>query len=251
MLRISNLYKGFNLGTDFEKRIFEDFSLELEEQKTTAIIGPNGCGKSTLLNIIAGNIEAEDGEISIGDVKLSGLREKDRSKYLARVHQNPSLGVSPSLTILENLALADNKGKDFNMTNLIKKDRIEHYKNLLKPLDLGLENMLNTKVSLLSGGQRQSLALVMASMNKPKLFLLDEHTAALDPKTSKVVMDRTRKLVQDTKMTTIMITHNMKDAVNYSDRIVMLSDGKVVFDKPSTETSVAELEGIYLNQINV
>lgn len=249
MLRIKNLYKAFNLGTDYEKRIFEDFNLDINEHQTTAIIGPNGCGKSTLLNIIAGNLEAESGQIEIDQINLSKLSEKDRSKHLAQVHQNPSMGVSPSLSILENMAIADNKGKKFNLTGLINKSRIDHYKNLLKPLDLGLENMLDTKVSLLSGGQRQSLALVMASMNKPKLFLLDEHTAALDPKTSKVVMTRTRKLIKDTNMTTLMITHNMRDAVEYSDRIIMLNEGKVIFDKPSKETSPEELEAIYANQI--
>lgn len=249
MLHIKNLYKGFNLGTDYEKRIFEDFNLEIEEHQTTAIIGPNGCGKSTLLNIIAGNLLPEYGQIEIDNINLSKLSEKDRSKYLSRVYQNPSMGVSPSLSILENMAIADNKEKKFNLTRLIDKKRIDYYKNLLKPLDLGLENMLDTKVSLLSGGQRQSLALVMASMNKPKLFLLDEHTAALDPKTSKVVMTRTRKLIEDTKMTTLMITHNMRDAVEHSDRIIMLNEGKVIFDKKSKETSPEELEAIYVNQI--
>lgn len=249
MLHIKNLYKGFNLGTDYEKKIFEDFNLEIEEHQTTAIIGPNGCGKSTLLNIIAGNLLPEYGQIEIDNINLSKLSEKDRSKYLSRVYQDPSMGVSPSLSILENMAIADNKGKKFNLTRLIDKKRIDYYKNLLKPLDLGLENMLDTKVSLLSGGQRQSLALVMASMNKPKLFLLDEHTAALDPKTSKVVMTRTRKLIEDTKMTTLMITHNMRDAVEHSDRIIMLNEGKVIFDKSSKDTSSEELEAIYANQI--
>ncbi|MDO5026681.1 MAG: ATP-binding cassette domain-containing protein [Tissierellia bacterium] len=249
MLRIKNLYKGFNLGTDYEKRIFEDFNLDIKEHEVTAIIGPNGCGKSTLLNIIAGNVEAESGEIEINDVLISKLSEKDRSRHLARVHQDPSMGVSPSLSILENMAIADNKGKKFNLSPLINRNRIDVYKKLLKPLDLGLENMLDTKVALLSGGQRQSLALVMASMNEPKLFLLDEHTAALDPKTSKLVMTRTKKLINESKMTTLMITHNMRDAVEYSDRIIMLNEGRVIFDKASKDTSPEELEAIYANQI--
>lgn len=249
MLCIKNLYKGFNLGTENEKRIFQDFSIDIREHEITAIIGPNGCGKSTLLNLIAGNLELESGQIEIDGIKLSDLKEKDRSKYIARVHQDPSMGVSPSLSILENMAIADNKGKRFNLTGLINKNRIDEYKKLLKPLDLGLENMLDSKVSLLSGGQRQSLSLVMASMNRPKLFLLDEHTAALDPKTSKLVMTRTKKLINDTKMTTLMITHNMRDAVTYSDRIIMLNEGRVIFDKLSKDTSPEELESIYSNQI--
>ncbi len=249
MLCIKNLYKGFNLGTENEKRIFQDFSLDIREHEITAIIGPNGCGKSTLLNLIAGNLELESGQIEIDGIRLSDLKEKDRSKYIARVHQDPSMGVSPSLSILENMAIADNKGKRFNLTGLINKNRIDEYKKLLKPLDLGLENMLDSKVSLLSGGQRQSLSLVMASMNRPKLFLLDEHTAALDPKTSKLVMTRTNKLINDTKMTTLMITHNMRDAVTYSDRIIMLNEGRVIFDKLSKDTSPEELESIYSNQI--
>lgn len=249
MLCIKNLYKGFNLGTENEKRIFQDFSLDIREHEITAIIGPNGCGKSTLLNLIAGNLELESGQIEIDGIRLSDLKEKDRSKYIARVHQDPSMGVSPSLSILENMAIADNKGKRFNLTGLINKNRIDEYKKLLKPLDLGLENMLDSKVSLLSGGQRQSLSLVMASMNRPKLFLLDEHTAALDPKTSNLVMTRTKKLINDTKMTTLMITHNMRDAVTYSDRIIMLNEGRVIFDKLSKDTSPEELESIYSNQI--
>lgn len=245
MLEIRNLNKGFNLGTPFENRVFEDFNLTIEENTSTAIIGSNGCGKSTLLNLIAGNLESDGGFIEIEGEDITKLNEIQRSKYFGRVHQDPSKGVSPSLTILENMALADNKGGRFNLSFLIKRDRIEYYKELLRPLDLGLENMLENKVSLLSGGQRQSLSLVMASMKSPKLLLLDEHTASLDPKTSNVVMKKTKSLIKDKNMTTLMITHNMRDAVEFTDRVIMLKEGEIILDEKSENISEQDLNNLY------
>ena len=188
MLKIVNLSKSFNKNTDNEINIFRNFNLEIEENKCTAIIGSNGCGKSTLLNIIGGSILADKGQILLNEKDIAGLREEQRATYIGRVYQNPSMGVSPSLTILENMSLADKKGEKFTLRKLIKKNNIGKYMELLKDLDLGLENKLNTKVKFLSGGQRQSLSLVMAAMKHPDLLLLDEHTAALDPKTSNVIM---------------------------------------------------------------
>lgn len=249
MLKIVNLSKSFNKNTDNEINIFRNFNLEIEENKCTAIIGSNGCGKSTLLNIIGGSILADKGQILLNEKDIAGLREEQRATYIGRVYQNPSMGVSPSLTILENMSLADKKGEKFTLRKLIKKNNIGKYMELLKDLDLGLENKLNTKVKFLSGGQRQSLSLVMSAMKHPDLLLLDEHTAALDPKTSNVIMQKTKELINKYSMTTIMISHNMKDAIEYSDRIIMLDKGDIVFDKPSINVTEKELIDIYREKL--
>lgn len=250
MLKIKNLSKSFNKETDHEIQVFKDFDLEIEKNKCTAIIGSNGCGKSTLLNMIAGSIILDDGQIMLGDKSIGRLSEEKRSIHIGRVYQNPSMGVAPSLTILENMSLADKKSERFTLKRLVKKDRIPEYIKLLKELDLGLENQLNTQVKYLSGGQRQSLSLIMATMKLPDLLLLDEHTAALDPKTSFVVMEKTKEVIERHNMTTIMISHNMKDAIDYSDRIVMLDKGKVILDKESTDITEAELMEIYRMRIS-
>lgn len=251
MLKIQNLSKSFNKHTDNEINIFNGFNLEIEKNKCTAIIGPNGCGKSTLLNMIGGSIEVDSGNIMLSDKNISVLREEKRAIHIGRVYQNPSMGVSPSLTILENMSLADKKGEKFSLRRLVKKSRIERYKELLSDLDLGLEDKLNTKVKYLSGGQRQSLSLIMAAMKHPDLLLLDEHTAALDPKTSAVIMEKTRELINKYQITTIMISHNMKDAIEYSDRIVMLDKGQVVLDKASSDVSESELIEIYRSKLEI
>ena len=245
MLKISNLSKSFNKGTENEANIFQNFNLEIEANKCTAIIGSNGCGKSTLLNMIGGSIDSDEGEIVLKGENIANLREEKRAIHIGRVHQDPSMGVSPSLTILENMSLADKKGERFTLRRLIRKNRIAMYVELLLTLDLGLEDKLNTKVKYLSGGQRQSLSLLMATMKHPDLLLLDEHTAALDPKTSLVIMKKTKALIDKYKMTTIMISHNMKDAIQYSDRIIMLDKGEIVLDKKSSEVTEGELIEIY------
>lgn len=241
MLKIKNLSKDFNKQTENELRIFENLNLKIEKGKSTAILGPNGCGKSTLLNIISGSIMADKGEIILNKRNIENYKQEKRADYIGRVYQNPSMGVSPSLTILENMSLADKKRERISLKGLIKKHRIPVYIELLKDLNLGLENKLNTKVRYLSGGQRQSLSLVMATMKHPELLLLDEHTAALDPKTSQVVMNKTKELIEKYKITTIIISHNMKDAIKYSDRIIMLNKGKVILDRPSKELTEEEL----------
>lgn len=245
MLKIQNLSKSFNRGTENEINLFNKFSLEIEEHKCTAIIGSNGCGKSTLLNMVGGSILSDSGKILLNGKDISKLREEQRAIHIGRVYQDPSLGVSPTLTILENMSLADKKGEKFTLKRLIKKKNIDKYVEVLKSLDLGLENKLNTKVKFLSGGQRQSLSLVMAAMKHPDLLLLDEHTAALDPKTSHVVMKKTKELLDKYQITTIMISHNMKDAIEYSDRIIMLDKGQIVLDKPSKDVTEEELIEIY------
>ena len=245
MLEIKNISKSFNLGTDNEAVIFNDFSLHINKGECTGILGANGCGKSTLFNIISGVLVPEKGEILLNKTDISKLKENERAKYIGRVHQNPSMGVSPSLTILENISLSNKKCEKFTLRKLIKKDKIEEYKEMLKTLELGLENKLETEVKFLSGGQRQSLSLLMATLNKPELLLLDEHTAALDPKTSNLVMEKTKELIRLQSITTMMISHNVKDTIKYSDRIVMLDKGKVILDVRNKDITEKELMGIY------
>lgn len=249
MLKIKKLSKSFNKNTENEINIFDNFNLNIDKNKCTAIIGPNGCGKSTLLNLIAGNISLDQGEILLNERNITKLNEEDRAIYLGRVHQDPSKGVSPSLTILENMSLADKKGGKFSLNRLIKKNNTKKYISLLKELDLGLENKLDTKVKFLSGGQRQCLSLIMAAIKHPDLLLLDEHTAALDPKTSNLIMLKTKELIEKYAITTMMVSHNMRDAIKYSDRIVMLDKGIVVLDKPSIAVTEEELIQIYKEKL--
>lgn len=245
MLIIENLSKTFNMGTEYELNIFNNFNLQIKEGECTGILGANGCGKSTLFNIISGALTHEKGTITLKGKNINNLKENERARYIGRVHQNPSAGVSPSLTILENISLSDKKCEKFTLRKLIRKNKIEEYKEILKTLDLGLEDKLNTEVKYLSGGQRQSLSLLMATMKKPDLLLLDEHTAALDPKTSKLVMEKTLELIKTQKITTMMISHNVRDAVKYSDRIVMLDKGEIILDVRKGEITEKEILSIY------
>lgn len=245
MLEIKNISKSFNMGTDNEATIFSDFSLHINKGECTGILGANGCGKSTLFNIISGVLTPEKGEIILNGKNINKLKENERAKYIGRVYQNPSMGVSPSLTILENISLSDKKCQKFMLKKLIRKNKTEEYKEILKTLDLGLENKLDTEVKFLSGGQRQSLSLLMATMNKPELLLLDEHTAALDPKTSRLIMEKTQELIKTQSITTMMISHNIKDTIKYSDRIVMLDRGQVILDVRNKDITEKELLCIY------
>ena len=214
-----------------------------------AILGSNGCGKSTLFNLISGALKEDTGSIILDEKSINNLKEEERAWGIGKVHQDPSKGVSPSLTILENLSLADKKCEKFSLRNLIKKDKIKRFIEILKEVDLGLENKLNTQVKFLSGGQRQALSLIMATLKKPKLLLLDEHTAALDPKTSKVIMEKTKQLIDKQHITAMMISHNLRDAVQYADRIIMLDKGKVILDVESKKITESELVKIYNSKI--
>ncbi|RRD96477.1 ATP-binding cassette domain-containing protein [Clostridiales bacterium COT073_COT-073] len=245
MIEIKGLSKTFNKGSENEIKLFENFSITFEEGKCTALLGSNGCGKSTLLNIISGNIAPDSGLIVVDGEDVTKDNEEKRAMYIGRVHQNPSLGVSASLNILENMSLADKKGEKFGIKRLIRPKNRVRYESILKELDLGLENKMDVMVKFLSGGQRQSLSLCMATMKNPKLLLLDEHTAALDPKTSRVIMEKTRELLERKAITTIMISHNMKDAITYSDRVVMLDQGEIILDRPSSQITEEELLSIY------
>lgn len=245
MLNINNLFKNFNMGTENELIVFEDFNLNIIKGECTSILGANGCGKSTLFNIISGVLTQEKGDIILNDKNINQLKENERAQFIGRVHQNPSMGVSPSLTILENISLSDKKCQKFGLKRLINKNKIDDFRAVLKTLDLGLEDKLNTEVKFLSGGQRQSLSLLMATLKKPELLLLDEHTAALDPKTSRLIMEKTKELIKTHSITTMMISHNVRDAIKYSDRIIMLDKGNVVLDVRNGDITEKELVSIY------
>ena len=230
MLKIEHISKTFNAGTVNEKRALCDLSLELREGDFVTVIGGNDAGKSTMLNCVAGVFGVESGKILIDGVDVTHLPEYKRAKYIGRVFQDPMMGTAATMQIEENLALAARRGQHRTLRIGITKQEREAYREQLKILDLGLENRLTAKVGLLSGGQRQALTLLMATLKQPKLLLLDEHTAALDPKTAAKVLDATERIVQKSGLTTMMITHNMRDAIAHGNRLVMMYDGRVVVD---------------------
>ena len=235
MLKLKSVYKVFNPNTINENKIFNDFSLHVKKGQYVSIIGSNGAGKSTLLNLISGNIKADNGNIIIDGEEVAKKEEYYRCRYIGRVYQNPTFGVAPHMNILENMSLADNKGKPYGMKFAIDKNKIDSYKEQLRSLNLGLEDKLYNKVNLLSGGQRQALTLIMAVMSNPKILLLDEHTAALDPKTSVKIMDITNRIIEDRKITTLMVTHNIKQAIESGNRLVMMHEGKIIVDVKGKE----------------
>ena len=230
MLDVKNISKTFNAGTVNEKTALNGLSLHLNEGDFVTVIGGNGAGKSTLLNAVAGVWPVDEGAITIGGVDVTHMAEHKRAKYIGRVFQDPMMGTAATMGIEENLALAARRGTARSLrTGITKKER-EEYHELLKTLDLGLEDRMTSKVGLLSGGQRQAVTLLMATLKKPKLLLLDEHTAALDPKTAAKVLALSEKIVQENHLTTLMITHNMKDAIKYGNRLIMMYEGRVIYD---------------------
>lgn len=230
MLEIKNIYKTFNAGTVNEKSALKGVNLTLEDGDFVTVIGGNGAGKSTLLNAIAGVWPVDEGEIIIDGKNVTKLPEHKRAAYLGRVFQDPMNGTAATMGIEENLALALRRGQTRTLRAGIKGSEREVYKRLLATLGLGLEDRLTSKVGLLSGGQRQALTLLMATLKKPKLLLLDEHTAALDPKTAAKVLETTEMIVNRDKLTTLMITHNMKDAIVHGNRLIMMMDGNIILD---------------------
>ena len=235
MLEIKNIRKTFNAGTVNEKVALKGLNLTLHEGDFVTVIGGNGAGKSTMLNCVAGVHSVEEGEIFIDGVNVTALPEYKRAAFIGRVFQDPMMGTAATMQIEENLALAARRGKKRGLKIGITKAEREEYKEQLKILGLGLEDRLTAKVGLLSGGQRQALTLLMATLRKPKLLLLDAHTAALDPKTAAKVLDVTERIVKQNNLTTLMITHNMRDAINYGNRLIMMYDGKIVVDVSGEE----------------
>jgi len=230
MLDVKELRKTFNPGTVNEKTALDGVSLHMEEGDFVTVIGGNGAGKSTLLNAVAGVWTVDGGSISIDGVDVTGLPEHKRARYIGRVFQDPMMGTAATMQIEENLALALRRGQRRTLRPGITRSEREEYREMLKILDLGLEDRLTSKVGLLSGGQRQALTLLMATLKKPKLLLLDEHTAALDPKTAVKVLDATERVVQKDNLTTLMITHNMRDAIAHGNRLIMMYNGRIVID---------------------
>ena len=230
MLELHQVCKTFNPGTVNEKAALNHLSLTLEEGDFVTVIGGNGAGKSTMLNAISGVWPVDAGTVRIDGVDVTELSEHRRAVYLGRVFQDPMVGTAGNMTIEENLALAARRGEKRTLRWGIKKSEREQFKELLRPLGLGLEDRLTAKVGLLSGGQRQALTLLMASLKKPKVLLLDEHTAALDPKTAAKVLELSDQIVEEHRLTTLMVTHNMKDAIAHGNRLIMLDAGRVILD---------------------
>ena len=248
MLELKNIFKTFNAGTVNERKALNGLDLTLKEGEFVTVIGGNGAGKSTMLNVITGTYQPDEGQILLDGKDITRLPEHKRAAYLGRVFQDPMMGTAATMQIEENLALAARRGKKRGLKVGITKAEREEYREQLKILDLGLENRLTAKVGLLSGGQRQALTLLMATLQKPKLLLLDEHTAALDPKTADKVLTVTERIVSQNKLTTIMITHNMRDAIRYGNRLIMLYDGRVVVDVAGEEKknlTVEQLLGLF------
>ena len=234
MLELKNISKTFNAGTVNQKVALNGLNLTMNEGDFVTVIG-NGAGKSTMLNAIAGVFQVDTGKILIDGVDVTALPEYKRAKYIGRVFQDPMMGTAATMQIEENLALAARRGKPRTLRPGITKADREFYKEQLRILDLGLEDRMTTKVGLLSGGQRQALTLLMATLQQPKLLLLDEHTAALDPKTAAKVLEATQRIVEKNHLTTMMITHNMRDAISYGNRLIMMYEGHVVVDVSGEE----------------
>lgn len=230
MLEIKDIYKTFNAGTINERKALQGVSLKLEDGDFVTVIGGNGAGKSTMLNAVAGVWPVDSGSIIIDDIDVTGMPEHKRAKFLGRVFQDPMNGTAATMQIDENLAMAYRRGKRRTLKWGIKKDEREKYYEMLKQFDLGLEDRMTAKVGLLSGGQRQALTLLMATLQRPHLLLLDEHTAALDPKTAAKVLELSQKIIAEENLTAMMVTHNMRDAITYGNRLVMMNEGRIVID---------------------
>lgn len=253
MLKLENICKTFNIGTVNESTLFSNFNLEIKKGEFISVIGSNGSGKTTMLNLICGSIPLDRGNIVVQGQNINKMKEYQRSKFIGRVFQDPAKGTCPSMTILQNMSMADNKGKAFNLTAGINKKRIPFYQEQLARLGLGLEDKLHVKVGALSGGQRQAMALLMSTMTPLDFLILDEHTAALDPKTSEVIMELTDELVREKQLTTLMVTHNLRHAVQYGNRMIMMHQGGIVLDYDAKQKAEANVDNILrvFNEISI
>lgn len=230
MLSLKNLSKTFNFGTPYEKKLYDNLNLEINEGDFITVIGSNGAGKSTLFKLVSNHLEADNGSITFGSDNTTKNQEFQTARRISSVVQDPKMGTVGGMSVFENLAMAEIKGKNASLKKCLKSNRLDVYKKLLSEFDLGLEGKMNIKTNLLSGGQRQVLSLIMATISIPELLLLDEHTAALDPKTSEKVMEITDKVVRENNLTCMMITHKLEDAIKYGNRLIMIHEGKVLFD---------------------
>ena len=253
MLEVKNIRKIYNPGTVQEKCLFDDFSLSIPDGQFVSVVGSNGSGKTSLLNLICGSIQPDGGQILMQGRDIRKDSEHVRARKIGRVYQNPAMGTCAQMTILESLSLADFKGKPAGLQRGTDRRRIDAYREMLRPLGLGLEDMLSAKVGTLSGGQRQALALLMSTMTPISFLTLDEHTAALDPKTADIIMELTGRVVREKQLTAIMVTHNLRYAVEYGDRILMMHQGHAVLDKAGEEKQAVRIEDLLtiFNEISI
>jgi len=253
VLELKNIDKYYNIGTINEMCLFKGFNININDGEFVSVVGSNGSGKTSMLNIICGSAYVDGGEIIMNGENITQKKEYLRYKDIGRVYQDPSMGTCPDMTILENMAIADNKAKKYNLRLGITKSRVNFYKEQLKRLNLGLEDKLHVKVGALSGGQRQAMALLMATMTPIKFLILDEHTAALDPKTADLIMELTDSIVKEKNITTVMVTHNLRYAVEYGSRLIMMHKGDIVIDKAGYEkqnTGVNDILALF-NEISI
>ena len=253
MIELKHIDKYYNIGTVNEVCLFKDFNLTVDDGDFISVIGSNGSGKTSMLNLICGSLEAEAGNIILNGEDISHQKEYIRQRKIGRVYQNPAMGTCQSMTILENMSLADNKGKKFGLGFGTNKKRVDYYRELLSQLGLGLEDMMGSKVGSLSGGQRQAMSLLMSTMTPLDFLILDEHTAALDPKTAEINMRLTDQIVREKKLTSIMVTHNLRYAIEYGTRIVMMHQGKVILDKKGEEKKNMNVDDVLdlFNEISI
>lgn len=253
MLELKDICKYYNPGTVNEMCLFDKFNLKVEKDDFISVVGSNGSGKTSMLNIICGSISPESGHVLMNGKDITKEKEFKRNQKIGRVYQNPAMGTCPSMTILENMSLADNKGRLYGLTRGTNKARIDYYKEQLRQLNLGLEDRMDTKVGVLSGGQRQAMALLMSTMTPIEFLILDEHTAALDPKTAEMIMELTDQIVKEKKLTTIMVTHNLRYAMEYGNRLIMMHQGEAILDKKGEEKSGMCVEDVLklFNEISI
>lgn len=244
LVSMQHIYKTFNPDTVSEVTVFQDFNLDIPRGQFVSVIGSNGSGKTTMLNLLCGSIPIDMGAIYLGGKTLKGLKEYQRASKIGRVFQDPARGTCPELTILENMALADNKGKAFGLSRGVNRRRMDEYRTQLERLKLGLEDKMDLPVGSLSGGQRQALALLISTMTPIELLILDEHTAALDPNSSATVMELTEQIVKEKQLTALMVTHNLKFAVQYGNRLLMMHQGRAVIDAADAEKEKLQMNDI-------
>lgn len=253
MIELQHIDKYYNIGTVNEVCLFKDFNLTIYDGDFISVIGSNGSGKTSLLNLICGSLGVEAGNIILNGEDITKQKEYIRQRKIGRVYQDPAMGTCPSMTILENMSLADNKGKPFGLGFGTNRKRVNYYREMVSQLGLGLEDMMDSKVGSLSGGQRQAIALLMITMTPIEFLILDEHTAALDPKTAELIMELTGKVVREKKLTTIMVTHNLRYAVEYGNRLIMMHQGHAIIDKAGEEKDHLDVDDLLdrFNQISI